>query len=281
MAEYFAGIDIGSTMTKAVILGEGIAASVIGPTGAEQRRLANKVMEEALARAGLAFEAIAYVVATGYGRINVPFADRQITEITCHARGIHFLFPEARTVIDVGGQDSKAIRIDSRGRPHHFIMNDKCAAGSGRFIEIIADTMNIPLDAVGDLSLQSTSPATISSVCTIWAQQEVASGLAEGIPVPDLLAGVHHSLADRISRMALRLRLEKPVVLTGGGCKNRGLIAALAEYLGCELLIPENPLITGALGAALMGRDIVEKARQNNLPLETRPRVLEAIHLLG
>ncbi|MDY0188685.1 MAG: acyl-CoA dehydratase activase [Syntrophus sp. (in: bacteria)] len=281
MAEYFAGIDIGSTMTKAVILGEGIAASVIGPTGAEQRRLANKVMEEALARAGLAFEAIAYVVATGYGRINVPFADRQITEITCHARGIHFLFPEARTVIDVGGQDSKAIRIDSRGRPHHFIMNDKCAAGSGRFIEIIADTMNIPLDAVGDLSLQSTSPATISSVCTIWAQQEVASGLAEGIPVPDLLAGVHHSLADRISRMALRLRLEKPVVLTGGGCKNRGLIAALEEYLGCELLIPENPLITGALGAALMGRDIVEKARQNNLPLETRPRVLEAIHLLG
>jgi len=268
-------------MTKAVILGEGIAASVIGPTGAEQRRLANKVMEEALARAGLAFEAIAYVVATGYGRINVPFADRQITEITCHARGIHFLFPEARTVIDVGGQDSKAIRIDSRGRPHHFIMNDKCAAGSGRFIEIIADTMNIPLDAVGDLSLQSTSPATISSVCTIWAQQEVASGLAEGIPVPDLLAGVHHSLADRISRMALRLRLEKPVVLTGGGCKNRGLIAALEEYLGCELLIPENPLITGALGAALMGRDIVEKTCQNNLPLETRPRVLEAIHLLG
>ncbi|SEM22032.1 benzoyl-CoA reductase, bcr type, subunit D [Syntrophus gentianae] len=281
MAEYFAGIDIGSTMTKAVILGEGIAASVIGPTGAEQRRLANKVMEEALDQAGLAFEAISYVVATGYGRINVPFADRQITEITCHARGIHFLFPEARTVIDVGGQDSKAIRIDSQGRPHDFIMNDKCAAGSGRFIEIIADTLNIPLEAVGDLSLQSTSPATISNLCTIWAQQEVASSLAQGIPVPDLLAGVHRSLADRISRMAHRLRLEKPVVLTGGGSKNKGLIAALREYLNGDLLIPENPLITGALGAALMGRDLVEKARQNNLPLETRPRILEAIHLLG
>lgn len=281
MAEYFAGIDIGSTMTKAVILGEGIVASVIGPTGAEQRRLANKVMEEALTRAGLAFEAISYVVATGYGRINVPFADRQITEITCHARGIHYLFPEARTVIDVGGQDSKAIRIDGQGRPHHFIMNDKCAAGSGRFIEIIADTLNIPLEEVGDLSLKSTSPATISNLCTIWAQQEVASSLAQGVSVPDLLAGVHRSLADRISRMAHRLRLEKPVVLTGGGSKNKGLIAALQAYLDDELLIPENPLITGALGAALLGRDRLEKARQSNLPLETRPRILEIIHLLG
>jgi len=280
MTEYFAGIDIGSTMTKAVILNEGIVASVIGPTGAEQRRLANKVMEEALHLAGLSFNAITYIVSTGYGRINVPFADRQITEITCHARGINYLFPEARTVIDIGGQDSKAISIDNHGRPQHFIMNDKCAAGSGRFIEVIADTLGIPLDEVGDISLKSTHPATISNFCTIWAQQEVASSLAQGIPVPDLLAGVHRSLADRISRMAHQLRLEKPVVLTGGGSKNKGLIAALKEFLDEDLLVPENPLITGALGAALLGRDFVEKARKNNIPLETRPRILEAVHIL-
>jgi len=280
MTEYFAGIDIGSTMTKAVILNEGIVASVIGPTGAEQRRLANKVMEEALHLAGLSFNAITYIVSTGYGRINVPFADRQITEITCHARGINYLFPEARTVIDIGGQDSKAISIDNHGRPQHFIMNDKCAAGSGRFIEVIADTLGIPLDEVGDISLKSTHPATISNFCTIWAQQEVASSLAQGIPVPDLLAGVHRSLADRISRMAHQLRLEKPVVLTGGGSKNKGLIAALKEFLDEDLLVPENPLITGALGAALLGRDFVEKARKNNTPLETRPRILEAVHIL-
>jgi len=280
MTEYFAGIDIGSTMTKAVILNEGIVASVIGPTGAEQRRLANKVMEEALHLAGLSFNAITYIVSTGYGRINVPFADRQITEITCHARGINYLFPEARTVIDIGGQDSKAISIDSHGRPQHFIMNDKCAAGSGRFIEVIADTLGIPLDEVGDISLKSTHPATISNFCTIWAQQEVASSLAQGIPVPDLLAGVHRSLADRISRMAHQLRLEKPVVLTGGGSKNKGLIAALKEFLDDDVLVPENPLITGALGAALLGRDFVEKARKNNIPLETRLRILEAVHIL-
>jgi len=280
MAEYFAGIDIGSTMTKAVILGEGILASVIGPTGAEQRRLANKVMEEALHSAGLSFDAITYIVATGYGRINVPFADRQITEITCHARGISFLFPEARTVIDVGGQDSKAICIDGQGRPQHFVMNDKCAAGSGRFLEIIADTLGIPLEEIGDLSLKSTHPAMISNLCTIWAQQEVAASLAEGVSVPDLLAGVHRSLADRISRMAHRLRLEKPVVLTGGGSKNKGLIAALQEFLNDDLLVPENPLITGALGAALLGRDIVEKSRNNNLPLETRRRILETVQFL-
>jgi predicted CoA-substrate-specific enzyme activase len=280
MADFFAGIDIGSTMTKAVILNERILATVIGPTGAEQRRLANKVMEEALHCAGLPFDAITYVVSTGYGRVNVPFADRQFTEITCHARGVSFLFPEALTIIDIGGQDSKAIRIDSQGHPHHFIMNDKCAAGSGRFIEIIADTLGIPLESVGDISLKSTHPATISNLCTIWAQQEVASSLAQGIPVPDLLAGVHRSLADRISRMAQRLRLGKPIALTGGGAKNRGLIFALKEFLDKDLLIPENPLITGALGAALLGRDAFEKARKNNLSLETRARILESVHIL-
>lgn len=280
MATYFAGIDVGSTMTKAVILNKGIIASIIGPTGPEQRRLANKVMEEVLNRAALSLKAITYIVSTGYGRINVPFADKQFTEITCHAKGIIRLFPKAKTIIDVGGQDIKAIKIDATGKTIDFVMNDKCAAGSGRFIEVIAGTLGVPLDKVGDLSLQSKNPAKISNICTIWAQQEVAASLAQGIPISDLLAGVHHSLADRICRMVNRLKVEEAVIVTGGGAKNRGLLKALSEQLGHEILVPEEPLITGALGAAMLGKEIVEKAQKNKTPLKTKERILEEIKIL-
>jgi (R)-2-hydroxyacyl-CoA dehydratese activating ATPase len=267
-------------MTKAVILNGGIIASVFGPTGPEQRRLANRVMEEALAAARLSFPAITYAVATGYGRINVPFADKQFTEIACHARGIHHLFPGARTIIDVGGQDVKAMKVDERGKVIDFVMNDKCAAGSGRFIEVIADTLGVPLGEVGDRSLQSSHPAKISNICTIWAQQEVAASLADGVSLPDLLAGVHQSLADRICRMVNRIKVEDEVVLTGGGAKNRGLLKAISGQLRREILVPQEPLITGALGAALLGREIAEKARQDRTPLETKKRVLEEIEIL-
>jgi predicted CoA-substrate-specific enzyme activase len=277
---YFAGIDIGSTMTKAVIVDHGIIATVIGPTGPEQRRLANRVMEEVLRQAGLPFESITYIVSTGYGRINVPFADKQVTEISCHARGIAHLLPQARTVVDIGGQDSKAIKIDATGRPTSFIMNDKCAAGSGRFVEVIADTLGLSLEEMGDVSLQSRNPAQISNICTIWAQQEVASRLAEGVPAPDLVAGVHRSLAERVARMANRLKVEREVVLTGGGGKNKGLARALSEQLGCELLVPPEPLVTGALGAALLGKDLAEKARKNDQPLQTKERILKEVEVL-
>jgi len=280
MTQYSAGIDIGSTMTKAVILGHGVIASVIGPTGPEQRRLANKVMEEALCKAGLSFDAMTYIVSTGYGRINVPFADKQVTEISCHAKGVSSLFPQARTIIDIGGQDSKAITIDTHGRVTNFIMNDKCAAGSGRFVEVIADTVGLKLEQMGDLSLQSTHPAQISNICTIWAQQEVASRLAEGVPIPDLIAGVHRSLADRVARMVKRLKLQKEVILTGGGGKNKGLVKALSEQLNCEILVPPEPLITGALGAALLGKELYEKALRKNQSLETKPRLLETVQIL-
>ena len=280
MKGYFAGIDVGSTMTKAVILNGGVIASVIGPTGPEQRRLANKVMEEALKRTALSFQAITSVVSTGYGRINVPFADAQYTEITCHAKGIASLFPQARTIIDVGGQDTKAIKIDATGRANDFVMNDKCAAGSGRFIEVIADALRVPLDNVGDLSLQSTHPAKISNICTIWAQQEVAASLAQGIPIPDLLAGVHRSLAERIVTMVHRLRVEEAVVVTGGGAKNKGLLKVLSEQLGRKILVPEEPLITGALGAALLGKEMAERATLKNVPFITKDRVLEEVEIL-
>ena len=280
MTTYFAGIDVGSTMTKAVILNGGVVASVIGSTGPEQRRLANKVMEKALKQAGLSFPLITYVVSTGYGRINVPFADTQFTEITCHAKGIASLYPRAKTVIDIGGQDIKAIKIDAAGKTTDFVMNDKCAAGSGRFIEVIADTLGIPLDEVGDLSLQSGHPAKISNICTIWAQQEVAASLAQGIPIPDLLAGVHRSLAERISTMVNRLRVEEAVVVTGGGAKNKGLLKALSEQLGHEILVPEEPLITGALGAALLGKEMVQRTKMKDAPLKTKERILEEIEIL-
>jgi predicted CoA-substrate-specific enzyme activase len=280
MIEYFAGIDIGSTMTKAVILEQGVIASVIGPTGPEQRRLANKVMEEALLKAGLSFDTMTYIVSTGYGRINVPFADKQVTEISCHAKGVSSLFPPARTIVDIGGQDSKAITIDPHGRVTNFIMNDKCAAGSGRFVEVIADTVGLKLEQMGDLSLQSTHPAQISNICTIWAQQEVASRLAEGIPIPDLIAGVHRSLADRVARMVKRLKLQKEVILTGGGGKNKGLVKALSEQLDCEILVPPEPLITGALGAALLGKDIVGKAVKKGETLARKERSLKEIDIL-
>jgi len=280
LTSYFAGIDVGSTITKAVILDKGIVASVIGPTGPEQRRLANKVMEEALNQAALSFQAITYIVSTGYGRINVPFADKQFTEITCHAKGIRTLFPKAKTIIDIGGQDIKAIRIDAAGKIADFVMNDKCAAGSGRFIEVIADALGVPLDKVGDLSLQSRNPAEISNICTIWAQQEVAASLAQGVPIPDLLAGVHHSLADRISRLVNRLKVEEEIVVTGGGAKNKGLLKALSDQLGHEIRVPEDPLITGALGAALLGKEIIEKAKENHTPLKIKERILEQIEIL-
>ncbi len=280
MTKYYAGIDIGSTMTKAVILQEGIIASVIGPTGPEHRILANRVMEKALAKAGLPFSSITYIVSTGYGRINVPFADKQVTEISCHAKGISYLFPRAKTIVDIGGQDSKAIKINANGRPIDFVMNDKCAAGSGRFIEVIADTLGLKLEDMGGVSLQSKNPAGVSNVCTIWAQQEVASSLAKGTPVPDLVAGIHRSLADRVARMVKRLRVEPEVIMTGGGAKNIGLVHALAEQLEEDVQVPKEPLLTGALGAALLGRDLVEKASQNNTALETKERVLETVKIL-
>jgi len=280
LTSYFAGIDVGSTMTKVVVLKEGIIASIIGPTGPEHRRLANQVMEEALKKADISFQSITYIISTGYGRINVPFADKQFTEITCHAKGIANIFPEAKTIIDIGGQDVKGIKISGNGKIIDFAMNDKCAAGTGRFIEVIADTLGVPLDRVGDLSLQSKRPASISNICTIWAQQEVAASLAQGVPIPDLLAGVHKSLADRISRMINRLKMEEAVIVTGGGGKNRGLLKALSEQLGYQVLVPDEPLITGALGAALLGKEIVEKADKNKTPLQTKERILKEIEIL-
>ncbi len=259
MNPYFAGIDIGSTMTKvAVISNGGIVASHIGPTGPEHRRLANKVMENALVLAGIGFHDVAYVVATGYGRINVPFADKQITEITCHAKGLHSLLPTVKTIIDIGGQDSKGIKLKD-GKVVDFVMNDKCAAGTGRFLEVTADALGISLESLGELSVKAEHVAAISSTCTVYAEQEIVSRLAEGEPLESLIAGIHDAIAARVVGMVNKLKIEPDVAVTGGGAKNRGLVKAIEARLGYHVLLPPEPLLTGAIGAALAGRDAYEK----------------------
>ena len=273
MSQYFAGVDIGSTMTKVVIMNRAILASVIGPTGPEHRKLANRVMEEALAKAGLSFDEITYVVATGYGRINVPFADKQITEISCHARGVSYLLPGVRTVIDIGGQDSKGIKL-SNGRVVDFVMNDKCAAGTGRFLEVTAEELGVKLDDMGRLSLGAKNKVEISSTCTVFAAQEVVSKLSEGVPLPDIIAGLHEAIATRIYGMVRRLKIEREVAITGGGAKNIGLVRALEAKLGYPVLVPPEPLLTGAIGAALLGKDIVKKAAESGTPLSRSERRL-------
>jgi (R)-2-hydroxyacyl-CoA dehydratese activating ATPase len=270
---YFAGVDIGSTMTKVVIVGGGRETSLIGPTGPEHRKLANRVMEEALERAGIAFDDVTYVVATGYGRINVPFADRQVTEITCHAKGLSSLLPSARTVVDIGGQDSKGIRIEN-GKVVDFVMNDKCAAGTGRFLEIIAEALGVPLDKMGELSLTAEKPAVIGNMCTVFAEQEVISQLAAGERVPNLVAGIHQAIAGRIFALVSKLKIKPEVAITGGGAKNIGLVKALEAKFGCTVLVPTEPLLTGALGAALIGQEMYENAAKTGDKLERKPRQL-------
>ena len=275
---YFAGVDIGSTMTKVVIIGGGKETALIGPTGPEHRKLANRVMQQALDRAGIAFSDMTYIVATGYGRINVPFADRQVTEITCHAKGLSSLLPSAHTVVDIGGQDCKGIRIEN-GKVVDFVMNDKCAAGTGRFLEIIAEALGVPMEKLGEISLAAEKPAVIGNMCTVFAEQEVTSQLAGGESVPNLVAGIHQAIAGRIFALVSKLKIKPDVAITGGGAKNIGLIKALKARLGCPVLVPGEPLLTGALGAALVGRAMCEKAAKAGSALLTKPRQLGEVRL--
>jgi predicted CoA-substrate-specific enzyme activase len=257
----FAGIDIGSTMTKVAIIDRDgiILSSVIGPTGAEHRHLALEVTDEAIKKAGLTFEQLDFIVSTGYGRINVPFNDKQITEITCHSRSIRELFPTARILIDIGGQDSKGIKLDREGKVTNFVMNDKCAAGTGRFLEVIAEALGIELTEMGELSLKAKDYVKISNTCTVFAEHEVTTRLTEGSTIPEIVAGLHEAFAARIVNMVRSLGIEKDVVVTGGGAKNIGLVKAIEEKVGFSVLVPPEPLLTGALGAALLGRDFVAR----------------------
>jgi len=273
---YFAGVDIGSTMTKVVLIDttDRVLSAIKGPTGPEHRQLANEVMRMALEQAKVPLKEVAYIVATGYGRLNVPFADCQITELSCHARGVFSIFPNVRTAIDIGGQDAKCMKINN-GKLIDFVMNDKCAAGTGRFLEVIAATLGIKLEDLGALSLKSTKKISISNACTIFAQQEIVARLSEGEKAEDIIAGMHDALASRVATLARRLKIEPDVVLTGGVAKNIGMVKAMKESLDCELLVPDEPLLTGALGAAILARENYIKTTSKGEPVPAKSRRLE------
>jgi len=253
---YFAGIDIGSTMTKVVLMDttDSVMSAIKGPTGPEHRQLANEVMRMALEQANLQLDNISYIIATGYGRVNVPFADDQITELSCHARGVYSLFPNVRTAIDIGGQDAKCMKID-KGKLADFVMNDKCAAGTGRFLEVMAQVLEVgSISEMGPIALKSKKPCHISSTCTVFAETEVVVLRAEGKDRSDLIAGVHKAVASRVAVMASSLSFKPDAVFTGGVAKNVGVKKFLEENIGLELLVPEEPQIIGALGAALFAQ---------------------------
>jgi predicted CoA-substrate-specific enzyme activase len=250
---YCLGIDIGAVSAKSVILSDSsLVAFAILDTGSNVEKIANAVTQVVLDKARLSFKDLQGVVATGYGRIAVPFADKRVTEITCHAKGVHHLIPEVKTIIDIGGQDSKGIRINEAGHVMDFVMNDKCAAGTGRFLEVMAKALELKIDDLGPVSLRGKNPCHISSVCTVFAESEVVSLRAEGKSREDIIAGIHKSIANRIGAMVSQIGYEELVVLTGGVAKNQGVIKALEDEFKTSIRIPENPQITGALGAALM-----------------------------
>ncbi len=250
-----AGIDIGSRTTKIVILeNEKILTSLLRPTGANSINRAEKVLRQALENKNLSFNELDYCIATGYGRVNISFVNEKITEITCHAVGVSNRFPATRTIIDIGGQDSKVIRLNSKNRVEDFIMNDKCAAGTGRFLEVMAETLEVPLEEIGQISLQANSAASISSTCTVFAESEVISLIAKGIDKAEILKGIHKAIVKRLQGMIYRVGFKEEITLTGGVCLNKGVRKLLAQELGTRINIPENPQFTGALGAALLGR---------------------------
>ena len=253
----YAGVDVGSLSSEALVLGDdGVLSYSIVSTGANPQRAARICLREALARAGREEKAISCLVATGYGRIRVPFADREVTEITCHARGAHYLFPKTGTVIDIGGQDSKVITLDERGGVSDFVMNDRCAAGTGRFLEVMAAALETELRHMGRRSLQAKKGVSISSMCTVFAESEVISLIAEGQRGEEIIRGLHEAISRRIFRMTKRLRVREEITFSGGVAKNEGIAETLKGLFGTQINIPEEPQIVGALGAALYARDM-------------------------
>jgi len=253
---YTAGVDVGAITAKAAVFGDGeLLATAVILAGYERAAAALQVLDQALARTGLAREQIARLVATGYGRVQVPGADRTVTEITCHARGAHYLCPDVRTVIDIGGQDSKGIAVGAGGKVLDFVMNDKCAAGTGRFLEVMAHALEVDLADFGQLALAALRRARISSTCTVFAESEVITHLAAGAPRAEIVAGLHEAIAARIATMIGRIPVQDMVVLTGGVAHNAGVARMLEERLGHTIIVPEHAQLAGAIGAALIARE--------------------------
>ncbi len=265
-----AGIDVGSLTGKCVILKaaqkfgmDEILSSSLTHTRVKPVTTATIVYEEALENANLTKGEIKYSVGTGYGRVKIPFADKNISEISCHGRGAFHYLPNVRTIIDVGGQDSKVIRVDASGKLSDFTMNDKCAAGTGRFLEVMARALETTLDQMGPLALQSNHPAMISAQCSVFAETEVVSLIADGIPVKDIVAGLTESIASRIVSLVNRIGLKEDVTITGGVAKNIGVVTSIEKKLNVKIKkVPIDPQLIGALGAALFAKDKVAKTVQ-------------------
>ncbi len=253
-----AGVDVGAATAKTVILGDGkILGYAVRPVGYDVKLAANEVSREALDRAGLSIsmDDLDYVVSTGYARESIEFSNKTVTEIICHAKGAHFMIPSTRFIIDMGGQDSKAIEVDPEGSVINFTMNDKCAAGTGRFLEVMAQILQVgSMAEMGPLALRSKEPCPISSTCTVFAETELVVLRAEGKDRKDLIAGVHKAVASRVAAMASNLICRPDAVFTGGVARNTGVKKFLEEEFGREFLVPDEPQIIGALGAALIAQ---------------------------
>jgi predicted CoA-substrate-specific enzyme activase len=249
-----AGIDIGALFTKTVILDDEqqIIAQGIVQSGANSKKTAAASFNMSLDSAGLKQSDIQFIVSTGYGRAIVDFSHAQVTEISCHARGIHSIFPEVRTIIDIGGQDSKAIKIDEDGKVVNFVMNDKCAAGTGRFLEVMSQALEIELGEMGKLSLHATREVPVSSTCTVFAESEVISLISSGEEKENILAGIHQSIARRTVGLVERIGVVQQVAMSGGVAKNIGVSKSIEALLNTKLQIADEPQLIGALGAALV-----------------------------
>lgn len=257
-----AGIDVGSVSADAVVLGDrGVISHSIVPTGADSVASAHLALETALEGTGIGREEVEYVVGTGYGRFIIPFANKNVTEISCHARGTNVLFPSARTILDMGGQDCKAIRCDETGKVVSFVMNDKCAAGAGRFFEIMADVLGQRLEDIGGMSLQAGGEAKVSGVCAVFARSEMVRLLRKGIRKDDILGALHDAVTSRVLSLLRRVVIEGDLVITGGIAKNVGMVERVRRQAGVRVLVPEEPQIVGALGAALFARERLRTAR--------------------
>lgn len=252
-----AGIDIGSITAKAAILSDGrILGTKVAFTGYNAREAGRSIYEALLRELEMEAPTIEKIVSTGYGRNSVVFADKPVTEIICHGAGAYYLNPHVRTVIDVGGQDSKVLAVNPDGTVKDFAMNDKCAAGTGRFLEVMARAMESDLDDFGPLSLRSHSPSKISSICTVFAESEVISLIAKGESREDIIAGIHESVASRISSMARRVGVREPVMMTGGVARNIGVVRALERALGVSIEVSPFAQVNGAIGAAVIAARI-------------------------
>lgn len=255
-----AGVDIGSTMTKAVVLqGDRVVGKALISTGADHKKVAESALNLALRETDLTREEIVYLVGTGYGRVNIPFANKQVTEITCHAKCIAEMFPGTGTIIEIGGQDSKAIRLSPEGKVEDFVMNEKCAAGTGRFLQMVASTFGISLEEMNQLAMNAPQAIPIHNFCAVLAQQEIISLLSRDYQSGDILAGLFESFAHRIVKMAATIGISGKIVLTGGGSKHPAFQKAIQRELNKPVLVPEEPFMTGAIGAAILARERYKK----------------------